>query len=323
MVRWMRRVVAVVVLCVVVAALGASYEYVADRRDLANAPPPGRLIDIGGHRLHLWCEGQGTPVVIFDSSAGGTALDWYGVLHDVGTFTTACAYDRAGMGYSDAGPLPRTSERIADELAALVHRSDLRLPVLLVGWSLSGWYVRTYATRHESEVAGLVLVDSSHEDQAAKFTAIGIGPGIDLAPYLPMAARLGALRLIPNPYVTRPDTVPEPIRRYVRATTYRPSYFQATYQEELGTPESADQVRSSRRTLSLPVVVLTAGQGPVNIMNVWGPLQRDLLRLSNRSCQMVAANSDHMIPYQAPDAVVRAVRIAIDAWKTSSTPICS
>ena len=226
------------------------------------------------------------------------------------------------MGHSDVGPSPRTSERIADELAQLVHQSELRLPVVLVGWSLSGWYVRAYATKQESDAAALVLVDSSHEDQAARFAAAGIGPGFNVAPYLSMAARLGVLRLIPNPYVTRPETVPESIRRYVQATTYRPSYFQTNYQEQLDTTESADQTRSSRRTLSIPVVVLTAGEGPVNIMNVWRPLQLDLLRLSNRSCQMVATNSDHMIPYQAPEAVIRAVRVAIEAWKTSSTPIC-
>jgi pimeloyl-ACP methyl ester carboxylesterase len=323
MARWIGRSAAVVVLlCALVSVFGASYEYIEERRDRAAAPPPGRLIDVGGHRLHLWCEGQGTPVVVFESAAGGTSLGWYHVLQDVARFTTACAYDRAGMGYSDPGHSPRTSQRIADELAELVHRSALKLPVVLVGWSFGGFNVRAYATKHESEVAGLVLVDSSHEDQAAQFAAIGIGPGIPpFAPLLPSAAALGVLRLIPNPFVARPEIAPEPIRRFVRATTFRSSSFQTNYDEQIHFTESADEVRSSRRTLSVPVVVLTAGQGPVN--DIWMPLQRDLLRLSARSCQIIAANSTHMIPYQAPDAVVRAVRIAIGAWKTSSIPACS
>jgi pimeloyl-ACP methyl ester carboxylesterase len=334
--RWVWRVAAFVVFLCVVSAAGASYEYIAARRDLAAAPQPGSLIDVGGHRLHLWCAGQGTPVVIFESSAGGTALDWYRVQNDVAGFTTACAYDRAGMGYSDAGPSPRTSERIADELAELVRRSGMRGPVILVGWSWGGLYVRAYATRHEIDVAGLVLVDSSHEDQAEKFAAAGFGSGISVFAFLlprllPPAAALGMLRLIPNPFVTRLDTVPEPVRGFVQATTYRPSYFQANYDEAISERDTADEVRSSRRLLSMPVVVLTAGQVRVKtdprdnarIMDIWMRLQRDLLRLSPRSCQIIATNSAHMIPYEAPDVVVRSVRVTIDAWKMSSTPMCS
>jgi hypothetical protein len=125
MLRWIWRVVAIVVLCVVVSAIAASYEYMAERRDFAVAPPPGRLIDVGGYRLHLWCIGHGAPTVIFESASGGTALDWYRILPDVGAFATACAYDRAGMWYSEAGRSPRTSQRIADDLAELLRRSGI------------------------------------------------------------------------------------------------------------------------------------------------------------------------------------------------------
>ena len=154
MLRWVWRFAAFVGVLGVVAAFGASYEYIEERRDLAAAPPPGRLIDVGGHRLHLWCVGHGAPTVVFDSGLGGTAFDWYAVLRDVSGFTTACAYDRAGMGYSDAGPSPRTSRRIAGELAELVRLSETKLPVVLVGWSYGGLFIRVYAAEHESQVAG-------------------------------------------------------------------------------------------------------------------------------------------------------------------------
>jgi pimeloyl-ACP methyl ester carboxylesterase len=323
MVRWLWRAAAVIALvCTLVAACGALYEHIEERRDLAAAPPPGRLVDVGGHRLHLWCLGHGTPTVIFESAAGGTSLAWYRVVQDVARFTTACAYDRAGLGYSDAGPSPRTSARIAAELAALVRRSDLQMPVVLVGWSFGGFSVRAYATTYESDIAGLVLVDASHEDQTAQFAAAGIGPGIPaFAPFLSAAATFGVLRLVSNPFVSTLETVPEPIRRFVRATTYRPASFSTNYDEQIHFGESADEIRSSRRTLSLPIVVLTAGIGPVN--QIWMPLQRDLARLSTRSCQIIAADSTHMVPYQAPDTIVRAVRAVIEASKTSSVPVCS
>jgi pimeloyl-ACP methyl ester carboxylesterase len=322
MLRSIRRITTLVVVLCVVAAFGATYEYVEERLDLAAVPPPGRLIDVGGHRLHLWCFGQGAPTVVFDSGLGGTAFDWYPVLRDVSGFTTACAYDRAGMGYSDAGPSPRTSRRIAGELAEMVRRSETKLPVVLVGWSYGGLFVRAYASEHEPEVAGLLLVDAAHEDQAAKFAAAGFPSSVPVWDrFAPTAAAFGVLRLTGSPSGLRPEAMPEPVRRFVQATGYRPSGYQAEYDEESQESESFDEVRALRRPLSIPVVVLSARRSP--IPDVTNSLQRDLLRLSARSCQIVAANSDHRIPYQEPETVVHAVRVTIDAWKMSSAPTCS
>src|SRR5687767_3479020 len=105
----------------VIAALlaGVSYDWLAGRRDLATTPPPGRLVDVGGHRLHIWCTGEGSPAVILESGLGGWSVDWGFVQPEVARVTRVCSYDRAGMGYSDAGPAPRTARRIAHELAAL------------------------------------------------------------------------------------------------------------------------------------------------------------------------------------------------------------
>ena len=136
----------------------------------------------------------------------------------------------------------------------------------------------------------------------------------------PAAAAFGLLRLTGSPSGLRPETLPEPVRRFVQATGYLPSGYQAIYHEESQESESFDEVRALRRPMSIPVVVLSAGRSP--IPDVTTSLQRDLLRLSARSCQVVAANSGHSIPYEAPDTVVRAVRVTIDAWRTSSTPTC-
>src|SRR5262249_5230498 len=226
---------------------GASYEYIAERGDLAAAPAPGRLIDVGGHRLHLWCIGQGAPTVVFDSGLGGTAFDWYVVLRDVSRFTTACAYDRAGMGYSDAGPSPRTSRRIASELAELVRISETKLPIVLVGWSYGGLLVRVYASEHESQIAGLLLVVSSHEDQADKFAAAGFPSYVPVwARFAPAAAMFGLMRLTGKPSLAPPEIFPEPVRRFVQATGYRPSGYQAEYDEESHEAESFDEVRALR-----------------------------------------------------------------------------
>jgi pimeloyl-ACP methyl ester carboxylesterase len=118
--RWTTRVlVGLCSLIVVTALTGALYQTIATRKDLAVAPPPGQLVDIGGFRLHLWCTGNGAPAVILDTGLGGSSAGWGFVQPDVARFTRVCSYDRAGMGYSDPGPSPRTARRIANELAKL------------------------------------------------------------------------------------------------------------------------------------------------------------------------------------------------------------
>src|SRR5213593_4339995 len=165
--RWTMRIFVVLGAFLIVAAVsGATYQWLATRKDLALTPPPGQLVDIGGHRLHLWCTGAGAPAVILDTGLGGSSADWGYVQAEVARFTRVCSYDRAGMGYSDPGPSPRTARRIAGELAALVDRSGIHGRLVLVGASTGGFNVRVFASDHTDRVAGLVLVDASHEDQA-------------------------------------------------------------------------------------------------------------------------------------------------------------
>src|SRR5262245_23185403 len=152
--RWVRRgLIGICGLLVLIAVLGTAYQWLATRRDLAAVPPPGRLVDIGGHRLHLWCTGDGSPAVVLESGLGGASFDWGFVQPEVAKFTKACSYDRAGMGYSDSGPGPRTMRRIADELAALLDRARIDAPAILVGASIGGLAVRVFASDHPQRTA--------------------------------------------------------------------------------------------------------------------------------------------------------------------------
>ena len=124
--RWTMRIFVVLGAFLIVAALsGATYQWLATRKELAATPPPGHLVDIGGYRLHLWCTGDGAPAVILDTGLGGSSAGWGFVQPDVARFTRVCSYDRAGMGYSDPGPSPRTARRIASELAELLAAAGL------------------------------------------------------------------------------------------------------------------------------------------------------------------------------------------------------
>ena len=108
-------------------------------------PPPGRLLDVGGHRLHVQCSGAGAPAVIFEAALGGSSVDWYAVQPEVSRFTRACAYDRAGAGWSEAGPLPRDPLRSAEELHTLLGNAGVTPPYVLVGHSYGGYVVRVFA----------------------------------------------------------------------------------------------------------------------------------------------------------------------------------
>jgi hypothetical protein len=135
--RWTMRIsLGLGAFLIVAAVFGATYQWVANRKELAATPPPAHLVDIGGYKLHLWCTGDGAPAVILDTGLGGSSADWGFVQPDVARFTRVCSYDRAEMGYSDPGPSPRTARRIASELAELLVRSGIGGPVVLVGASI-------------------------------------------------------------------------------------------------------------------------------------------------------------------------------------------
>src|SRR5688572_2762004 len=128
--------------------------------------PPGRLIEVNGHRLHLNCMGEGSPIVVYEAGASGSSLDWEKVQPAVAAATRSCSYDRAGYGWSEPSTAPKaTSRDIARELHELLREAGEEAPYLLVGHSLGGFHVQMFAQLYPDEVVGAVLVDSSHEDQ--------------------------------------------------------------------------------------------------------------------------------------------------------------
>jgi pimeloyl-ACP methyl ester carboxylesterase len=145
------------------AALSFTASAGAAPRD-ARYTQPGRLVDAGGHRLNLYCSGSGSPAVVFDSGWEDWAPAWHIVQPAIARYTRTCTYDRAGSGFSDPGPLPRTSVRIADDLHNALHAAHIAGPYILVGHSFGSYNTRVFADRYMPEVAGLVLVDGENAD---------------------------------------------------------------------------------------------------------------------------------------------------------------
>jgi hypothetical protein len=178
--RRTRRILLIVALLIVgLSGTGLLYQSIASAQDASSYPAPGKLIDVGGYRLHLYCTGTGrpgSPTVILDAAFGDTSLAWSKVQPSVASFTRVCSYDRAGYGWSDTSPLPRTARRVVTELHTLLTRAGVPGPYVLVGHSYGGLFVQLYAYTYPHEVAGLVLVDSVHEDQI-RYPALPIADG--------------------------------------------------------------------------------------------------------------------------------------------------
>jgi pimeloyl-ACP methyl ester carboxylesterase len=313
MLRWTRRVIGglLSLICVTVLA-GATYQWRATRHDLAATPAPGQLVDVGGYRLHLWCTGEGAPAVILDTGLGGSSADWGFVQPDVARLTRVCSYDRAGMGYSDSGPSPRTARRIASELATLLDRSGTAGPVVLVGASIAGFNVRVFAADHPERAAGLVLVDASHESDVHEVPS--------MARVVPWLSKIGVLRLFDVSFGQRVESLSPPVRQYAQATRFRAAGYDAAADEIIHIRESVSEVRSSRRKLTIPVVVVTGARGADE---GWRRLQQDLTSLSDRGCLTTARESGHVVLIDQPEVVVGAIRAVVEKARGHDVPLCA
>jgi pimeloyl-ACP methyl ester carboxylesterase len=299
-------------LVLTIAMGGVIYQWCATRKELAATPAPGRLVDIGGYRLHLWCTGDGVPAVILDAGLGGTSAGWGFVQPEVARFTRVCSYDRAGMGYSDPGPSSRTARRIASELAELLARSGITGRVVLVGESIAGFNVRVFASDHPERAAGLVLVDASHEDDSHEV------PG--MARIVPLLSTIGVFRLLGVSFGQRVESLAPSVQRYAQATRFRAAGYQAAADEIMHIGQTVSEVRNTRRKLAIPVLVVTGARGADEN---WRRLQQDEASLSERGCLITAQQSGHVIPIDQPAVVVDAIRTVVEIARGHDVPLCA
>lgn len=124
-------------------------------------PPPGKMYQVNGHLMRMLCTGQGSPTVVLESGAGNDGLTWSGIQPNLAMHTQVCSYDRAGMGWSDPLPSPRDADHVAAELHGLLASAHIERPVILMGHSMGGLFIRDYAAHYPSDVAALIFEDSS------------------------------------------------------------------------------------------------------------------------------------------------------------------
>jgi pimeloyl-ACP methyl ester carboxylesterase len=194
--KWKRRLARLAIVCLAILAFGTIYEAYAVRRDTARYPPPGQVAEIRGRKIHLNCTGHGHPTVVLESAFAGPALLWLPLQTEIESVTRVCSYDRDGLGWSADSGQPRTAAAFSSDLHASLAAVGESGPFVLVGHSLGGMLVLNYARQYPAEVAGVVLLDSTHPGQFA--------PGseqwkdhqtvLKFMPYLTTAAYMGWLR---------------------------------------------------------------------------------------------------------------------------------
>jgi pimeloyl-ACP methyl ester carboxylesterase len=156
-------------------ASGFVYETIMQTGDAQRYPPPGRLVEVDGYRMHIHCVGEGSPTIIMESGSGGFSVQHHALQNRLREDSRVCAYDRAGMGWSDARPETRTAWQIARELHTLLNNAGIEPPYVLVGPSLGGLFVRAFAAEYPAETAGLVLLDPTHEADLAGSQNVSVG----------------------------------------------------------------------------------------------------------------------------------------------------
>jgi pimeloyl-ACP methyl ester carboxylesterase len=295
--------------------IGAIYQALAAVGDKRRYPALGRLIDVGGHRVHALWSGAGSPTVILDAGLSGSALDWSLVQPEVATFTRVCAYDRAGAGWSDLGPKPRTSHQIVRELHALLTKAGLPPPYVLVGHSFGGLNMRLYACQHPEQVVGMVLVDAAPLDQRTRLPQPAFKERLiqqvqwQLFRLRPFLARLGLLRLLgkANGAV---EGLPPALVPMARALGLRSKAYDWIFGEGQALQESEAQVRVAPAFPPVPLIVLSAGGDWPNpaMKQGWLTLQAELAQLSPHGQHRIVEQSGHFIQLDHPQLVIEAIR---------------
>jgi pimeloyl-ACP methyl ester carboxylesterase len=326
----LRAVAALVVLVALFAISGIAYQYFSEKFDLRRHPPPGRLVDIGGRKLHLLCSGSAVgPSVIIEAGSGDDSTLWEDMVRRVSAFAHVCTYDRAGLGWSDPAPGARTFDDRAEDLHALVAAANLPGPYILAGHSYGGYIIRRFAALFPAAVSGVVLIDAPEEEFS--FAPDGLQDIDRIGAQerrLGWLTRLGLMRAAVALFPGRFDPargVPAEIHELMTALTLRTSrHFART--DEMASYRKAPATWRVAGGFGLlgntPLIVVSrAARDPVSRIETipeWQEGQLRLTRLSTASTHVVADRSGHIIQFSQPGVIANAIRrVLADATKTA------
>ncbi len=304
--------------------LAAGYEALAGAATLRCYPPTGRLIDIGGRRLHIHVTGAGTgPTVVIEPGRFNTSLMWTLVQHSIAPFARVVTYDRAGYAWSDADAAPRTGERVAEDLHTLLQKAEIPGPYLLVGHSLGALYMRCFAERYPDEVAGIILVDPYTEGEIRRHPPKVKAMQDRFGPMMNLVSRFGVARLA-APFMTGMKSelrrFPAAVQAQIVALSVNHRLWHTVDREWRELDGLAGRIGGTGSLGEKPLLVLSAarrdmkpggGFSEAEVEELWRlqkESQADLVHLSSRGRLVMLPDTGHGVPLERPEAIVEAVR---------------
>ncbi len=281
---------------------------------------PGEMIDVGTHKMHINCIGEGSPSVIIDSGIGGFSLEWIRIQNNLAEDVRICSYDRAGYGWSEPGPKPRTTAQISFELKKLLTEANIPGPYLMVGHSFGGYNIRYFANLFPDEVAGMVFVDASHPEQFNTEEFKRVRKEAETKQF--KRKNSFSVRTI-RPVIANNFPAENKRTAYMLMLTLK---SKMTLIDELDNMEFSAQELNRHEELGnyhFPVVVITRGKRvwPHTDMGdrreqQWLWLQSDLNNISSQSYHFIARNSGHIVHLDEPELVSTNIMFALERART-------
>ena len=300
-------VLVVVILFAASLGAGAAFHAVASQYFFSRHAAPGKLYDAGGYKMHLYCTGEGSPTLVLDAGLGNDSLIWANVQPELSKITQVCSYDRAGFGWSEARPEPRDAQRLNDELHGLLSAAGVTGPIVLMGHSISGLYLRDYATRYPQNLSGLVFVDSSTPLQDERFPAeIQLMEKQEIVELrkLEWLSVLGLRRAMGG--CAPEEGFSKSAAKLIAEDQCRTSVLAAAAQEFSSVQQSGDETIHTGPFGDLPILIFsqdleqpaTPGisvEAGKSVSKTWNEMQEDLKKLSARSRRIIAKGSSHFV----------------------------
>lgn len=240
----------IVIPTIIVLTIGVTYQGVATPLERRDFPPPGDKIDVGGHQLHIYCTGEGAPTVILEAPATGLSVAWGWIQPSVAQQTRVCSYDRAGLGWSEAGDSPYNPSKVPLELKRLLDGAKIQGPIVAVGDSLGALFVQMYASTYPKNVMALVLIDSDLSVLSKNTKIDSFSRFLTYSPWLARTGILRATRLLSD----NANGLPEPASGALRAFLNRPDHLFRSATEVNYLYETVELAKKKQTVLNLTVV---------------------------------------------------------------------